>query len=768
MRLQSINQKLVMFEAGKLDQQGLIQLRRDAHTIKGAAQMLGVQDIAEVSHLFEDAVEFVVTEKLQHSRRMLQFLFDLHDALQNRLQTVDAQVHLDVASKQQIFQQFKTELKQEQANQTKTLDASSAVRKKVARKSKKQSRVPKNLIAAVMGSIEGSLEKTKAVSQDNVVKTQSHELSEPTAPINYRPNKAALEESIPEALSNSGNFLRIDRTRLNRLSNQIIELASDRYQQTIPQQQLQTVAEDLLTLKASMPASADKQSMQLWHSEFDRRVRQIQQLNDKLRYEQQQSSSMLDDLRDQVFGLMLRPVGAVFSVFPRAVRDIAKRSGKDVQLLLAGDAVEMDQLAAEALIEPLIHLLNNAVAHGIELPEDREQLGKPANGQITIITSQEGRDIHIEVVDDGRGIDTELIRNTAIERGLISTTEADEMGYFEIIELIFHPGFSTSQAVDGVSGRGMGMSIVADVIRELTGSIHVRSEPGKGTHFQLTVPLSVAVQKIRVFRIARQCFGMLNNIIRQVIPLQSVTIKKGHGAYTKGYISYEGQRVPIVDLHHALQASDSQAQDHPAVMIVEYMGGFLGVMIDEEVSEKELLVREIDPYLKGYQPVGLMGCTIVDDGSVLLLIDPNGLKEMWRTAPDQALSTTLRSKFRHRMMLVDDSSIALNIEKTLFESMGFVVDTAIGGQDVLRKITLHDYDLLVTDLEMPDMDGHQLITHLRELPKFYDLPILIIATKQTGDNHQYAQNAGANAYLLKSQLQVEELLLTTLSGLLED
>jgi len=767
MRLQSINQKLVMFESGKLDQEGLIQLRRDAHTIKGSAQMLGVQDIAEVSHLFEDVVEFVVTEKLQHSRRMLQFLFDLHDALQQRLQVVDAKVHLNVASKQQIFQQLKTELAQQQpskASKTKPLDAQPVGRNKTAKKPRKRSRVPKNLIAAVMGSIEGSLETAKDAGQVNVIEPQPEELK-PVAAVDFRPDKAGLEAQDSEVFAASGKFLRIDQMRVNRLSNQIIELASDRYQQAMPQQQLQAVAQDVLKMKALLPASADKQSMQLWHSAVDRQVRQIQQIGDRLAYQQKQTSAMLDDLRDQVFGLMLRPVGAVFSVFPRAVRDIAKRSGKDVQLLLAGDAVEMDQRAAEALIEPLIHLLNNAVAHGIELPEYRQQCGKPVSGQITIITSQKGRDIHIDVVDDGRGMDTDLIRRTALERGLITATEAGEMGNAEIIELIFHPGFSTSPSVDDISGRGMGMAIVADVIRELTGSIHVCSEIGKGTQFHLTVPVSVAVQKIRVFRIAKQCFGMLDNVIRQIIPLQQVTVKKGHGAYTKGYISYEGHRVPIVDLHHVLPQSDSQT--HSAVMTVEYMGGFLGIMIDDEVSEKEMLVREVDPYLKRYQPVGLMGCTIDDDGSVLLLVDPNGLKEMWRTAPDHALaSTAVQAEFNRRMMLVDDSSIALKIEKTLFENMGFVVDTAIGAQDVLSKIALHDYDLLVTDLEMPDMDGKQLIEHLREQPEFGDLPILIVATKATDDNHRYAQHAGANAYLLKSQLQEEDLLMTTLSGLL--
>jgi len=765
-RLQSINQKLLLLESGDIDDEGVIQLRRDTHTIKGSAQMLGVQDVSELAHLFEDAIDATLQCRPENRQPLTQFLYDLHDSLRQRLQQVDGKPRLDTASMRETF----IALQQRPDNNTDSSPEKAdppAAKKKIR---KRKAQVPGNLIAAVMGSIKGSLQPDES-TDDPPTDTASNEAQQEVKAaktVNFRPDLAGLAMHASDAGQGSGNFLRIDRTRFDRLSNQIIELGSGRYMEAFPEEQLQQAVQGFRSLKDSMPTDIEPQSQAVWQREFEHQLRQLQQLGESMRTRQHRSTAMLDDLRDQVLGLMLRPLHTIFAVFPRTVRDIGMRSGKKVQLLLAGDAVEMDQAAAEKLTEPLVHLINNAVAHGIESPAERQQCGKPEQGQTSIIASQKGSDVEIIVSDDGKGMDIDLIRDSAIAKGLVSQAEAVEMDASEIMELIFQPGFSTWRKVDDLAGRGMGMSVVQEALHELTGTIHIHSEKGRGTQFRLTIPASIAVRQAMVLRIAGQRFGMLANLVRQVIPFSQLEIKQGHGPYRHGYIDFEQHRAPIIDLHRALKQSKPAQQDSEAsLIIVEYMEGFLGLVVDEIVTEKEILVREMDPYLKRYQPIGLMGCTITRDGTVLLLIDPDGLKEMWRTAPDPELAMGGSGAFNQRLMLVDDSGIALEIEKSMFEAKGFSVDTAIGGADALEKIGLNDYDLLVTDLGMPGMDGIELITQIRSQQQYQTLPILMLATLESEDEKKRALAAGANAYLVKRHLKSEdEKLVMVLSELL--
>jgi len=461
---------------------------------------------------------------------------------------------------------------------------------------------------------------------------------------------------------------------------------------------------------------------------------------------------------------MLRPISSLFSVFPRTVRDLAARSGKKVQLLISGDAIEMDQLAAESLSEPLIHLINNAVAHGIETPEERLAAGKPEEAQITVTAKQQGTEVCIEVIDDGRGIEIEQLRNKAVSSGIISASEAEEMDSSEILELIFHPGFSTLAVANEAAGRGVGLNAVLNAMREVTGSVHFQTQPGQGTKFILNLPVSVAIQKANTFSVAGNRFGMLSNLIVKVLSLDTQTVEKGHGAYHQGYISYEGHRVPIIDLYPALNTTERN-QHGSSIMIVEHFEGFLGVLVDEVHDEREIIVRDIDPYLKFYQPVGLMGNAIAEDGTVLLLIEPNGLKEMWRTSPEYDSSLIDEAtaaetpEFSHRVLLVDDSTIALKIEKMIFESLGFTVETAVGGMDALEKIGLQVYQLLVTDMKMPGIDGAELIEQVRADERHAELPIMVIATLEAEKDKKRVMQAGANAFLGKRHLKGHEDLL---------
>lgn len=779
-RLITVNRSLVLLESGNLDEQGLAQLCRDAHTIKGSAEMLGVKDISALSHLLEDGVEFVRSEKLvSGSHPMTQFLFDLHDLLQDRLKHPDAESRIDVSPVVDQFNALRGGLPELETSATvnKAKEQKGggglAARKRARRPAVKMS-VNKNIIAAVMGSIEGSL-KENSNKDESVIEVTARarkpEEESKEEEICFRPAIDSLEKVHDSLEENSGNFLRVDRSRLNRLSNQIIELTSDRYRSSSLESDLEGLMHDFKQLRQQLFESGVLQGRIDHSSEFDQRLRQLHKTGEQLRMQQRRSSAMLDDLRKQVFGLMLRPISSLFSLFPRTVRDLAARNGKKVQLLISGDAVEMDQLAAESLSEPLIHLINNAVAHGIETPEERLAAGKPEEAQITITARQQGTEVCIEVIDDGRGIEIEQLRDKAVSSGIITASESQEMDSSELLELIFHSGFSTLAVANEAAGRGIGLNVVLNVMREVTGSVHIQTQPGKGTKFILKLPVSVAIQKANTFSVAGNRFGMLSNLIVKVLPKHAQTIETGQGAYHQGFINYEGHRVPLIDLYPALTLNTTSYDQHgSSIMVIEHFEGFLGVLVDEVHDEREIIVRDIDPYLKFYQPVGLMGNAIAEDGTVLLLIEPNGLKEMWRTSPefDTALTEVVdRAGFDQRVLLVDDSTIALKVEKVMFESLGFTVDIAVGGMDALEKIGLQSYQLLVTDMKMPGIDGAELIKRVRAEPRYAELPILVIATLEAENDHKRAKKAGANAFLSKRQLKGREgVLVNTLISIL--
>jgi chemotaxis protein histidine kinase CheA len=759
-RLRCINQYLVLFESGDLSNETLNLLRRQAHTIKGAAQMLGIKDMGDAGHLFEDVMEYMIRHPDSRTQPMVQFLFDLHDQLEKRLEHKDRGIWIDTATLKEKFNKMQYDMKHHKKSSA------------AGNHNEAQGQSNTELTIDAMGAIKRSISSSHSHGASGIAepvglnKDIFHDDSN-----NFRPDVSQFELERGEQQEGSGNYLRVDCERLNHLSNQIVELSSDRYRVESMEEQFEVISHDLQELKHVMQVfEANAQGN--WNAEkrtrvisevrisLERQLRQTQLLGEELRHNQSRSSIMLGDLRDQVLSLVLRPLNTIFSVFPRTVRDVAARYEKKVQLLVAGESVEMDQVVAEALIEPLIHLLNNAVAHGIETPEKRLQCGKPAEGQVAILARHKAGEIQIEVIDDGRGIDVEQIRNLAIERGIITQTEADEMGPDEILELIFFSGFTTQQKANNLSGRGMGMSIVYDGVRKLSGSIHIHTRKGQGTRFTLSLPVRIAVQQARIFRIGDQRFGMLANAIETVLPLGNESM----GSCSSGFTNYKHRRVPTIDLRQALGQADGidRGLSGAQVLIVEHTEGCLGIIVDEVFDEVEIIVRALDPYLKYYQPVGVMGNAIIADGSVLLLIEPNGIREMWRTSQnireaDREIMPAGQA-FDQRVILVDDSPIALQLEKRMLESFGLKVDTAIGGADALEKMRLRDYDLLVTGLEMPGLSGFDLIRQLRAEQRNETLPVLVISMRNSHDGQQQAKEAGADAYLAKQELNSDELL----------
>jgi len=726
-RLSSINEGLVGFEAGALDEEGLNRLRRDAHTIKGSAMMLGVEDVGGVAHVFEDAMEHLIGHPEHRTPAMVQFLFDLHDQLAARLQSEDAG-RLDAAAARAQL----TSLLAERARGEGAHEASAG--------------------AADAGA------ETAAQASDDAVESDR-----------FRPVRIEARTRVSAHARGSGRFLRVDAARLDALAGQVIELGTAKSEYGRLVGDARTLSRHLARaqgmvgrLRNRLSASEDGDAATLEALDrLDAHLASVLLLGRRLEHDAghvaERQRIQLDDLRDRVLGLMLRPLDTVFATFPRAVRDIARRYDKKVRLVMTGETVECDQGVVDALTEPLVHLINNAIAHGIESPAERKAAGKPEVGQVTLAATQSGSEIQIEVVDDGRGIDPDLVRRVAVEHGVTTQAEADAMDDAEALEMIFRPGFSTRREVDQTAGRGIGMNVVQDTLRRLTGAIRIDTEKGRGTRFIISLPVSIAVQRALLFRMGGQRFGMLTHMLEHVAAPGADDIEEIEG---RRYLAYDGQKVPLVDLRRMLPGDADIGEARPMVLIAKHIEGFTGIVVDELYGDAEVIVRELDPYLKRYQAQGLMGNTIAEDGSVVLLIEPYGIKEMGRTAPDARLEREAREAARSGegeapqfcALLAEDSIIARQVEKALLESMGVRVDTAIDGLDALEKLERRDYDILITDLEMPRLDGFGLVRRVRNEQRYEDLPILIISTRESAEDRLKGLEAGADAYLVKQKL----------------
>ena len=742
-RLGAIHERLAKLERGELDEEEMVALRRDAHTIKGSALMLGVQDVGETAHVFEDAMDHLLRHPEARDEAFVRFLFRLHDLLDERVRDPDGASAIEVAP-----------LREELAR---LVEAGAAAGADAPEEGAEEPE-------ALIGADEAAAAQRRASSQEAVEEPSGKDGAAPSA---FRP---AVESSRPAAAAErraSGRFLRVDAERIEELGHRFTEFVAMRGRMDFALgglerglRRLHGHLQLLRTLARAHPELAD--ALARAGREAAEALHGMRRAAGELASEKAREDRVLEEMREEIFRLQMRPLAGVFSMFPRAVREVAAKEGKRVRLVMQGEDLLVDRDAAEALVEPLVHLLTNAVIHGIEPPEERRRLGKPEEGQLAVIARQEGNEVRIEVVDDGRGIDEEQVRRAAVARGVTTEAELAAMSRAEVLELIFRPGFTTRKEAGQLAGRGIGLNAVQSAVRKRMGAIRIETERGRGTRFVITLPTHSAVQQVLLFRIGGMTLGMLAHLVDHVAPFEEdmvATDERGRPA-----IRYRGRLAPLLDLR-GFVGGDTEG-GRAFVVFAEHLEGFVGVVVDELVGEPELVVHDLDPYLKRYQVPAVMGLVILPAGEVVFLLDPQGVMEMARTSPDVRLQkaalaaeeeAALPAVAGMRALLVDDSVIAREVERRMLAAAGLVVDVAIDGQDALEKVRVHRPDFVVTDIEMPRLDGFGLTRRLRAMQETREVPILVISTRESDEDRRRALEAGADRYLVKQKLTPEGL-----------
>ncbi len=440
----------------------------------------------------------------------------------------------------------------------------------------------------------------------------------------------------------------------------------------------------------------------------------------------------------------LRPFSDGITGVARLVRDTARDLGKQVRLEVLGEGTRVDRDILERLEAPISHLMTNAVDHGIETPAERVAVGKPAEAHLRLHARHENGRLVVSLRDDGGGIHRDILRERIIHRNLVTAETAAGLADNELLEFIFLPGFSTRDAVSALSGRGVGLNVVQSMVQEAGGSVTVTSDPGVGTVFRLTLPVTRSVIKVIRLQVEGETYAVPLVRIDRVAHLQPTVVEGEQPAHV---VEVDDQKIPVVALNALLELSTRPMPSGSLPML--FCGG-IAFAADRLVDEIELPVRRLDRRL-GKIP-GVSAASLDENGQPLLILD---MEDLIQTAQGRSSAgdTEQGTSLAPHILIVDDSHTVREMERRLLARAGYTVTTAQNGQEAWNLLRLNDYDLLISDVDMPQMNGIELVTKVRDNPRLARMPVIILSYKADNEDRRRGLDAGADFYLTKGDFQ---------------
>ena len=466
-------------------------------------------------------------------------------------------------------------------------------------------------------------------------------------------------------------------------------------------------------------------------------------------------------LYDTALACRMRPFADVLVGQERMVRDLGRALGKQIRLEIEGEKTQVDRDVLEKLEAPLIHLLRNAVDHGIETPEQRLLAGKPAEGLIRLRISHQAGLLVLELSDDGAGVDLDRLRRTIVERQLSTEETVAQLSEEELLTFLFLPGFSLRDTVTEVSGRGVGLDAVQHMVRLLRGAIVLEHTPQHGSRFHLEVPLTLSVVRSLVVEVADEAYAFPLAHIERMRDLEPDDIVQLEG---RQHFWHEGRHVGLVAASQLLQRPASQSDDETLkVVVIRERDAVYGVAVERFIGERTLVVLPLDPRLGKVQDIS--AGALLDDGSPVLIVD---VEDMLRSV-DKLLNTGRLERIdrrnrhtaeltRKRILVVDDSLTVRELQRKLLINRGYEVAVAVDGMDGWNALRAEHFDLLITDIDMPRMDGIELVTLLRRDNRLQSMPVMVVSYKDREEDRRRGLDAGADYYLAKASFHDDALL----------
>jgi chemotaxis protein histidine kinase CheA len=480
----------------------------------------------------------------------------------------------------------------------------------------------------------------------------------------------------------------------------------------------------------------DKAAQQL-ASPMDARAA-LMNLRRALGADSEEAADIVATMEDGLKAISTMPVRTAIEPLRRAVRDLCKATGKLARLSVVGAEVSLDRRVLEQLRGPLVHLVRNAVDHGLEMPEEREKAGKHREGALTIRVEQQGNMLFIEVADDGAGIDLTRVREAALRRGIVPAEELTTMTTAQMHQLIFRPGFSTRTDVTDVSGRGVGLDVVRDQVHALHGQVEVQSVPGQGTRFILTLPAELGSSPVLVVRCGEHQLGIPMVAVETSRLARTRDVRVGRARIQ---LEHQNQLLPLQDLGAVvgLRQPEAPAEGQP-VLIVTTQGRRLALSVDEVIGDKELVIRPLPMEVRDL--AAWQGAATLARGELVLILRPDFLVNA-ETRTETGVSGTRRA------LVVDDSLTARALHRTALEAAGYTVHTAASARQALEQLRHSAYDVMVTDIGMEEMDGFELTAAVRQRHETDGMPILLVSARDSESDRGRGAAVGADGFLTK-------------------
>jgi len=534
---------------------------------------------------------------------------------------------------------------------------------------------------------------------------------------------------------------------------------------------VQFVARSLRRLIDLDGGSAQKQDLGVrrllefleWNDEFSRRFEtELNRLSRSVEREQRSLGAMVDSLLRDTKLLLLRPFSSLTENFPKLVRDLCRQQGKDAVLRVRGADIEIDRRILQEIKDPLTHMVRNCIDHGIEKPEERARANKAPRGAVTIAIEQKSANrAEIAVSDDGAGIDPQRVRKAVVQAGLLAAESAQAIGDSEILAFIFQSGVTTSPIVTDISGRGLGMAIVREKVEKLGGDVTLDTRPGAGTTFRLFLPMTVSTVRGLLIRSGEQSFIIPVTFVEKVASPKSDSVQTVENRAT---VMLGGQPVSFVRLHEVLEistdGSGGKGPESLSMVVLATSERRIAFQVDEVVGEQEVIVKSLGPQLVRVRNVG--GAAVLGTGKVVPILNvvdlmKSAVKTSARPARTREVEEPIAPRQRS-ILVVDDSITARTLLKSILEAAGYLVRTAVDGAEAFATLRETQFDVVVSDVDMPRLNGFDLTARMRADRKMADLPVILVSALESREDRERGIDVGANAYIVKSSFEQSNLL----------
>jgi two-component system, chemotaxis family, sensor histidine kinase and response regulator WspE len=724
------NHALLSLETSQDNTQALQDLMRSAHSIKGAARIVQANVVVAIAHDLEDYFVAAQAGEVVPTAEHVDVLLMGADLILELAQGIEQNQVLPNASDQRIATYLEV-LRSLLTNPLSTL------------------------------SLEISPQTPATPSIATFFEPIEPELSIEILPEPPPPSPPPLEEtrslrvnrdSLQRLMDLAGESL-VSANHLQHFSDDLLKLKKRQLELTQLLEQVQSQVTDVRLQEklttARQKANECNQGLLARHTELESFTRK--------------SSQLADRFYREVLSSQMRPFGEIGQGFPRMVRDVARQLGKQVKLEMLGTSTLVDRDILDRLETPLVHLLRNAIDHGIEPAAQRQFVGKPAVGRIQVEAKHRAGLLFITVRDDGRGIDVESLRRSIVMKGLATPPMVAQMEEAEVLSFLYLPGFSTAQQVTEISGRGVGLDIVHNMLQNVGGTIHTTTKSGQGTTFYLQLPVTLSVLRSLLVEVQGDPYALPLSRVDSIFRVDRDQIKLSEN---RPYVFHNQKAVSLISAAQVLGLSTedgTKGQQLTVVVIQDPQKGFHGLVVDTVLGEQSLVLRSLDKRLG--KVTNFSNAALLNDGSPLLVVDMDDLLRSLEKQLQQGQFASMHAAQSHtaiaekkRILVVDDSITVREMERKLLENAGYQVEVAVNGIDGWNALQAKTFDLLVTDIDMPRMNGIELVRRVREQATTQTLPTIIVSYKDRESDRQQGLEVGANYYLTKSSFHDDSLL----------